>query len=140
MDLVTMFKKLSAALVAMSLVAIAQSAFAQQSEWPLITNGGSTTILAVTPKNATTSAKVKFDGRNFARPLNGVEYFNLPNVTNATRYIKLNGVAVEPSALKPGMTCSYIVGWQLQRSSQAAPIFDVAEGAQSYITMMTCKG
>ncbi len=135
-----MFKKLSAAFVATSIVAIAQPALAQSVQSLLTNNGGSTTILAVTPKSATTRARVKFDGSNFYRPLNGVQYFNLPNVTNATNYIKLNGVAVEPSALKPGMTCSFIMGWQLFRSSQASQIFDALDGPQSYITMMECKG
>ena len=101
-----MFKPLSAAIVALSLVAVAQPASAQISlARPLPTpspiaapvTGFSLTIAAVTLRTATAPASVT--GRA------GVVWSFNGSGTVAGAGATLNGTPVAPAALKVGMTC-----------------------------------
>ena len=100
MELVTMFKKLSAALFAISLVAVAQPASAQ-ANWNVVA-GSPLAIVSVTLRTATTPASVTGQG-GFVWSFNG-----LPNGSPGTVEefgATLNGKAVFPKALGPGMRC-----------------------------------
>jgi hypothetical protein len=85
-----MVKKLSAALIAMSLVVVAQSASAQQA-----VSDQAVTLAAVTLKSGTVNASVTL--------LNGVVWsFNGSSNIGLT----LDGAAAVPSKLKAGMACT----------------------------------
>jgi len=139
MELVTMFKNLPAALVAMSLVAVSQPASAQISL--KLYNG------AAVPITAINGNIVKIYGSNFNiyADINTAE--TPQTADTATRGIWLNNILVSSSALKPGMSC-VVVGWKRHVSSMATPASRLPLDGEAppsvdttgYIHKMVCKG
>lgn len=143
-----MFKNVSAAFVALSLVAVSQPASAQTAG--LITNNTAVTIRAISGNI------VKISGSLY-NPLYINDYFNITAVINtaqtadtAARGIWLNNVPVSSSALKPGMSC-FVLGWHRFTSSLAPPSSRLpmdGEPAPSpnsmnivgFLSKMVCKG
>jgi len=139
-----MFKKISAALVAMSLVAVSQPASAQTSGF--ITNGSPVTIKDIKGN------LVNIAG-SFYQRVNPTDYFTVYEYINtketadtATKGIWLNNVPVSLSALKPGMSC-FVMGWVRFTSSRAPITRPMLDGEApppvntvGFLDKMVCKG
>ncbi len=130
-----MFKKLSAAFVALSLLAVSQPASAQSAG--LMYNG------AAVPITAIKGDIVTIYGSNF----NLYARINTAQTADtATQGIWLNNIPVSSSALKPGMSC-VVVGWKRHVSS-LAPARNLpmdGEAPESvfttgFVSKMVCKG